>query len=110
MIAFGLHALTLENVHDMFLDKESRLLKNMNGMLMILIILVCTQITIWMDVRLYWETPREVLACSEPPSTRALHPCPRPFVPKIPLLSPTSSAFPPPLGHPLQCANTALTL
>lgn len=40
MIAFGLHALTLENVHDMFLDKESRLLKNMNGMLMTLIILV----------------------------------------------------------------------
>lgn len=45
-IDFGLHALTLENVYDMFLDKESRLLKNRNVMLMILIILVCTEITI----------------------------------------------------------------
>lgn len=45
-IDFGLHAPTLENVYGMFLDKESRLLKKRNGMLMILIILVCTEMTI----------------------------------------------------------------
>lgn len=42
MIEFGLYALTWENVHDMFLNTESRLLKNMNGMIKILIILVST--------------------------------------------------------------------
>lgn len=40
----------------MFLNTESRLLKNMNSMIKRPIILVCTQISMWKDVSLYGET------------------------------------------------------
>lgn len=66
MIEFGLYALTWENVHDALVNTESRLLKNMNSRIKILIILVC-KINIWKDVCLYWGTRRKILHALRPP-------------------------------------------
>lgn len=66
MIEFGLYALTWENVHDALVNTESRLLKNMNSRIKILIILVC-KINIWKDVCLYWGTLRKILHALRPP-------------------------------------------
>lgn len=60
MIEFGLCAPTLENSQGTFGDRESRLLKNTNGMIIILIILVCAQTTVWRDVHLYRQSLGEV--------------------------------------------------
>lgn len=66
MIEFGLYALTWENVHDVLVNTESRLLKNMSRRMKILIILVY-KINIWKDVYLYWGTLRKILHALRPP-------------------------------------------
>lgn len=84
MIEFGLYALTWENVHDMLLNTESRLPKNMNSMIKILIILVC-KVNIWKDVCLYWETISKILHALIPsPDFMNSISYPRPRVPQIP--------------------------
>ena len=61
MIEFGLYDLTWENVHDVFLNKESRLMKNTNSIIKILIILVCIQISEYLEGYVpVWETLRKI--------------------------------------------------
>lgn len=103
MIAFGLWALTLETVHGMFLDKESKLLKNTNSLVRILITLVCTQTTTWRDVHLYWETPREVPHVWRPSDPLSSPSLPKTFCARDPspvayIISVPSSSGPFPLG------------
>lgn len=108
MIAFGLWALTLETVHGMFLDKESKLLKNTNSLVRILMTLVCTQTTTWRDVHLYWETPREVSHAWRPSDPLSSPSLPKTFCARDPspvtyiISVPSSSSGP----FPLVCKHS----